>query len=108
MATTKGSYVSGGFDLLKAPDAPAVTSVTPSVGSASVAFTAPANVGGSAITSYTVTAVNEITGVSTGAVGSASPITVSPGTGTFKIRVAATNVYGPGRVSAYSTGNIIP
>ena len=108
MATTKGSYVSGGFDLLKAPDAPAVTSVTPSVGSASVAFTAPANVGGSAITSYTVTAVNESTGASTGAVGSASPITVSPGTGTFKIRVAATNVYGPGRVSAYSTGNIIP
>ena len=108
MATTKGSYVSGGFELLQAPDAPTVASVTTGIGSASVAFTAPANVGGGAITSYTVTAVDESTGASTGAVGSSSPITVSPGSGTFKIRAAATNVYGPGRVSAYSTGNIIP
>ena len=107
MATSKGGYVSGGFQLLQAPDAPTITSVTTSIGSASVAFTAPANVGGSAITSYTVTAVDESTGASTGAVGSSSPITISPGSGTFKIRAAATNIYGPGRVSQYDTGNLI-
>ena len=107
MATSKGVYVSGGFDILKAPNAPTITSVTTSIGSASVAFTAPADVGGGAITSYTITAVDESTGASTGAVGSASPITISPGSGTFKIRAAATNIYGPGRVSQYDTGNAI-
>ena len=108
MATSKGGYVSGGFDILKAPNAPTITSVTTSIGSATVAFTAPADVGGGAITSYTITAVDESTGASTGAVGSASPITVSPPAGgTFKIRAAATNIYGPGRVSQYDTGNEI-
>ena len=107
MATSKGGYVSGGFDILKAPNAPTITSVTTGIGSASVAFTAPTDVGGGAITSYTITAVNESTGASTGAVGSASPITISPGGGTFKIRAAATNIYGPGRVSQYDTGNQI-
>lgn len=104
MATSKGGYVSGGFDILKAPNAPTITSVTTGIGSATVAFTAPADVGGGAITSYTITAVNESTGDSTGATGSASPITISPGGGTFKIRAAATNIYGPGRVSQYETG----
>lgn len=107
MATSKGGYVSGGFDILKAPNAPTITSVTTGIGSASVAFTAPTDVGGGAITSYTITAVDESTGASTGAVGSASPITISPGSGTFKIRAAATNIYGPGRVSQYDTGNEI-
>lgn len=107
MATSKGGYVSGGFDILKAPNAPTITSVATSIGSASVAFTAPTDVGGGAITSYTITAVDESTGASTGAVGSASPITISPGGGTFKIRAAATNIYGPGRVSQYDTGKQI-
>jgi alpha-tubulin suppressor-like RCC1 family protein len=107
MATSKGGYVSGGFDILKAPNAPTITSVATGIGSASVAFTAPTDVGGGAITSYTITAVDESTGASTGAVGSASPITVSPGGGTFKIRAAATNIYGPGRVSQYETGKQI-
>ena len=107
MATTKGSYVSGGFELLQAPDAPTVASVTTGIGSASVAFTAPLNVGGSATTSYTVTAVDESTGASTGVVASGSPATIALAVGTFKLRAAATNVYGPGRVSAYNTGNVV-
>ena len=107
MATSKGGYVSGGFDILKAPNAPTITSVTTGIGSATVAFTAPTDVGGGAITSYTITAVDESTGASTGATGSASPITISPGGGTFKIRAAATNIYGPGRVSQYETGKQI-
>jgi hypothetical protein len=105
MTTSQGGYVNGGFDLLKAPDAPTITSVTNGIGNMSVAFTAPANPGGSAVTGYTVTAINESTGASVGATGSASPISISPGSGTFKVRAAAANVYGPGRVSAFSTGN---
>jgi alpha-tubulin suppressor-like RCC1 family protein len=107
MATSQGGYVDGGFDLLKAPDAPTITSVTTSIGSMSVAFTAPANPGGSAVTGYTVTAINESTGASVGATGSASPISISPGGGTFRVRAAATNIYGPGRVSAFNTGNVV-
>jgi alpha-tubulin suppressor-like RCC1 family protein len=108
MATSQGGYVNGGFDLLKAPDAPTITSVTTSIGSVSVAFTAPANPGGSAVTGYTVTAINESTGASVGATGSASPISVSTGGGgTFKVRAAAANTYGPGRVSAFDTGNLV-
>jgi alpha-tubulin suppressor-like RCC1 family protein len=108
MATSKGGYVDGGSDLLKAPDAPTITSVTTSIGTMSVAFTAPANPGGSAVTGYTVTAIDESTGASVGATGSASPISVSTGGGgTFKVRAAAANVYGPGRVSAFDTGNVV-
>jgi alpha-tubulin suppressor-like RCC1 family protein len=107
MATSQGGYVDGGFDLLKAPDAPTITSVTTSIGSVSVAFTAPANPGGSAVTGYTVTAINESTGASVGATGSGSPISVSTGGGTFRVRAAATNIYGPGRVSAFNTGNVV-
>ena len=60
MATSKGGYVSGGFAILKAPNAPTITSVATNIGSATVAFTAPTDVGGGAITSYTITAVDEI------------------------------------------------
>jgi hypothetical protein len=107
MTTSQGGYVDGGFDLLKAPDAPTITSVTNGIGTMSVAFTAPANPGGSAVTGYTVTAINESTGASVGATGSASPITVATGAGTFRVRSAATNIYGPGRVSAFNTGNVV-
>jgi alpha-tubulin suppressor-like RCC1 family protein len=108
MATSQGGYVNGGFDLLKAPNAPTITSVETSIGSVSVAFTAPANPGGSAVTGFTVTAINESTGASVGATGSGSPISV-PITvgGTFKVRTAAANIYGPGRVSEFDTGNVV-
>jgi hypothetical protein len=42
-----------------------------------------------------------------GATGSASPITVSPGGGTFKIRAQAVNGFGPGRLTEFDTGNAI-
>jgi hypothetical protein len=38
------------------------------------------------------------------ATGSASPITISPGGGTFKIRAQAVNGFGPGRLTEFSTG----
>jgi len=106
MPRNPGGTVSG-FKLLSTPDAPTITGVTTSIGSASVAFTAPTDTGDGAITSYVVTAVNESSGVSTGATGASSPITISPGGGTFKIRMQALNPYGPGRLTEYDTGNAI-
>ena len=107
MARTPGGTLSA-FTLLSTPDEPTITSITTSIGSASVAFTAPTDVGDAAVSSYVVTAVDESTGASTGATGSASPITVTPPAGgTFKIRMQALNAYGPGRLTEYDTGNVI-
>lgn len=107
MARTPGGTISS-FTLLSTPDEPTITSVTTSIGSASVAFTAPTDVGDAAVSSYVVTAVDESSGASTGATGSASPITVTPPAGgTFKIRMQALNAYGPGRLTEYDTGNVI-
>ena len=107
MARTPGGTLSA-FTLLSTPDEPTITSITTSIGSASVAFTAPTDVGDAAVSSYVVTAVDESSGASTGATGSASPITVTPPAGgTFKIRMQALNAYGPGRLTEYDTGNVI-
>ena len=106
MARRQGGTL-GGFTPLSTPNAPTGLSVSAGIGSASVSFTAPTDTGDGAVTSYIVTAVNESTGVSSGATGSASPITVSPGGGTFKIRAQAVNGFGPGRLTEFSTGNAI-
>jgi alpha-tubulin suppressor-like RCC1 family protein len=82
--------------------------VSTSIGSATVSFEPPADTGDGAITSFIVTAIDESTGASAGATGSASPITVSPPAGgTFKIRAQAVNNFGPGRLTEFDTGNEI-
>jgi hypothetical protein len=106
MARRQGGTL-GGFTPLSTPNAPTGLSVSTSIGSASVSFTAPTDTGDGAVTSYIVTAIDESTGASTGATGSASPITVSPGGGTFKIRAQAVNGFGPGRLTEFDTGNEI-
>jgi len=106
MPRGQGGTLSG-FTPLSTPNAPTDLSVSTSIGSATVSFTAPSDTGDAAVTSYIVTAVDESTGVSTGATGSSSPITVSPGGGTFKIRAQAVNGFGPGRLTEFSTGNSI-
>lgn len=89
-----------GYNALKVPNAPTIGTATAGGGSASVTFTAPADVGGGAITGYSV--VSTPGGfIGTGA---SSPITVSGLTiGTaYTFKVFATNAYGPSPLSAAS------
>jgi hypothetical protein len=82
------------------PDAPTIGTATAGDGQATVTFTAPANNGGSAITSYTVTSSpGNFT-----ATGSSSPITVSGlNNGTsYTFTVTATNAVGTGPSITYS------
>ena len=53
----KGGLV-GGFDQLRAPDAPTITSTSAGDASLEIAFTAPSNVGGGTITGYIAFATN--------------------------------------------------
>jgi len=96
----QAAILSASFNGLKAPDAPTIGTATAGAGSASVAFTAPANVGGGAITGYTViSSPGSIIGT-----GASSPVTVSGLTnGTaYTFTVVATNAYGTGPASAAS------
>ena len=52
----KGSLI-GGFDLLRVPDAPTISSITENSTELVVVFTDPLDVGGAAISSYTALAL---------------------------------------------------
>lgn len=89
-----------GYNPLKVANAPTIGTATGGNASASVTFTAPSDVGGGAITGYTVVATpSGITGT-----GTSSPVTVSGLTnGTaYTFKVFATNAYGPSGLSAAS------
>ena len=93
-------FISAFFNPLKNPNAPTIGTATAGSGSASVAFTAPSDIGGSAITSYTAISTP---GGFTGTAAS-SPITVTGLTnGTaYTFKVWANNSYGPSSLSAAS------
>ena len=93
-------FISAFFDPLKNPDAPTIGTATAGNATASVTFTAPANVGGSAITQYY--AVSNPSQITTS--GASSPITatgLANGTA-YTFNVWALNSYGPGAFSAAS------
>jgi len=93
-------FISAFYNPLKNPDAPTIGTATAGNTTASVTFTAPSNVGGGAITGYTViSSPSSITGT-----GASSPITVSGlSNGTaYTFKVLATNSYGPSPLSAVS------
>ena len=97
-------FISAFFDPLKNPDAPTSPSASGGDASASVSFTAPANVGGSAITAYYAVANDGTTGNA-----ATSPVTVSGlinGT-SYTFSVWALNSYGPGVFSA-TTNSVTP
>jgi len=97
----QGGVLGVGFNPLRAPNAPTVGTATAGGNNcASVAFTAPSCVGGSAVTGYT--AQSNPTGYSGAAAG--SPITVSGLTNgqSYTFGVFALNSYGPSPISAFS------
>jgi len=99
MARGRGGFI--GQDGLNAPDSPTGVSASAGDAQATVSFTAPTDVGGSAITGYRA---QSNTGV--GASGSSSPITVtglSNGT-SYTFNVWAINAFGYSAPSDASTG----
>lgn len=94
-------FISAFFNPLKNPNAPTIGTATLSgASSASVTFTAPSDIGGSAITSYTaVSSPGGFTGTA-----ASSPVTVSGLSGgtAYTFKVFATNSYGPSALSAAS------
>jgi hypothetical protein len=91
-----------GYNPLKVANAPTIGTATSASGtSVSVAFTAPACVGGGAISSYSAYCTTTGTNVTTGA---SSPLVVTGlTTGTaYTFRVSATNAFGPSYPSAAS------
>src|SRR6185295_12131414 len=91
------------------PGAPTIGTVTAGTGSASIAFTAPASNGGSAITSYTGSCHDGPSAAITGTASSnATSVTVSGLTGgtLYLCSVAAVNVAGTGASSA--EGSVTP
>ena len=98
-------FISAFYDPLNNPNAPTIGTATAGDESASVAFTAPANVGGSAISSYS--ALSTPGGVVASAASSPISVTgLSNGTA-YTFAVWATNTYGPSAFSAAS-GSVTP
>jgi hypothetical protein len=93
-------FISAFYDPLKNPDAPTIGTATGGDASASVTFTAPANVGGSAISEYY--AISDPSRITASA--ASSPINVTGLTnGTpYTFQVWALNTYGPSAFSASS------
>jgi len=100
-----------GGSAISVPDAPTGITATLNGTTASVAFTPPANSGGSSITSYTVTAYDGSGAAISPAVtvtGASSPISVpnlvaASGLGNiYKFKVKATNAIGTGAESSFS------
>jgi len=103
-----GGFIKPGYFPLKIPDAPTIgtASTSEAIGSnaISIAFTAPSNVGGGAITSYEAVATDTVTAATFTETGSSTPIVVtglSAGQ-TYTVTVSATNAYGSSVASAAS------
>jgi len=100
----QGGFLTASYFPLLVPDAPTIGTATASAGQVSTTFTAPANIGGGAITSYIAVAKDSSSGAVFTNTGASSPIVVTGLTNgnTYTVTVAATNAYGTGPRSAAS------
>jgi len=108
VAKGPGGIISGGFQPLKAPDAPTIDSVSAGVLSAEVTVSAPTDAGEGTITSYVVSAKQgDGTSVSNtaSAAGTVSLTLTAGGTTTFAAQ--AISEYGPGAFSGYSNSTSV-
>ena len=104
-SSTSGATTGTGTGVVNSvPGAPSITSATAGNASATISFSAPANNGGAAISSYA--AACTAAGVSVNGAGTASPITVNGLTNgvTYTCAITATNSIGTG---AASTGVLV-
>ena len=93
-------FISAFYDPLKNPDAPTIGTATAGDTIATVPFTAPTNVGGSAISSYT--ALSTPGGITASAASSPISVTGLTNGTAYTFAVWATNTYGPSAYSAAS------
>jgi len=105
-------FISAGYDPLEVPNAPTIgTASIASATAVSVTFTAPSNVGGSAITGYVATAKKTSDGTTISGTGSSSPVTISGLSGdiatAYTVTVAAVNSFGLG-VSSAAVAPVLP
>ena len=102
---TLGGFIRPGYNPLLVADAPTIGTASESgADGISIAFTAPSDVGGGAITSYEAFATDTVTAAVFTASGSSSPVVVTGLTKgqTYTVTVGATNAYGPSGISAAS------
>ena len=99
--TYKGGYI-GGSDRLRAPKAPTI-STTKASEQVSVTITDPSDTGGGDVTTYIATAI--ASGVSTGASGASSPVTITGLTNgtSYSVTGSVANAYGVSPISAASS-----
>ena len=97
----QAGFLTASYFPLKVPDAPTIGTLS---ANGSVTFTAPSNVGGGAITGYTVVATDSSSGATFITTGSSSPITITGLTvgNTYTAKVSASNAFGAGPLSAAS------
>jgi hypothetical protein len=93
-------FISTFYDPLKNPDAPTIGTATAGDSTASVPFTAPADIGGSAITEYYARSTPE--GVTASAASSPISVTGLTNGTAYTFAVWALNTYGPSPFSAAS------
>ena len=101
--------ISAFYNPLKVPNAPTIGTATGGDAEATVSFTAPADVGGGAITGYGAAAVKTSDGTTATTTGAASPLTVTGLTNgsAYTMNVWALNSFGPSPFSAAS-GSVSP
>jgi len=93
-------FISAFYDPLNNPNAPTIGAATAGDVSASVAFTAPTNVGGSAISAYGALSTPE--GITASAASSPISVTGLTNGTSYTFAVWAINTYGPSAFSASS------